>query len=98
MPSVNALSSELSASNAALAALTTRVANNETAIKALAMQLGVDEATIAKLVTAAASPSIVLPPYDPLIQWQANMETGDLSEWSGQSNSDSAVSTAVLAS
>src|SRR2546430_2680366 len=76
---------------------------DEAAFKALAVQLGLDEAAIAKLVAAATPPPIVvppviLPPYDPQVFWRAGMETGDLSAWAVQNNNTgSALSSAVRA-
>jgi hypothetical protein len=52
VPATVARASELAATNAA--------------IKALAVQLGVDEALIAKQL-----PPVVVPPYDPQVQWHA---------------------------
>src|SRR5881296_3743581 len=100
MPSYNALASELTTTNANLlalaqlvATLTTRVTNDEAALKALADRLGVDEATLASLL-----PPVPLPtPYDPQVQWRASMETGDLSAWSEKVNTGPAAgSSAVL--
>src|SRR5947207_2408209 len=95
MPATVALSTEL-------AALTTRVVSlensrlvDETAIKTLQSQLLIDEAKIAALTP----PPVVTPPppaADPQIQWRTGMESGDLSGWSEQVNTGTAVSTAVL--
>jgi len=102
MPSLNALASELAATNLLLTQLTTRVANGETAnvaaFKAITEHLVMDDAAIAKLMAIVTPPVIPPPPpVDPQVQWRAGMETGNLSEWEAQNNSGSAVSIAVQA-
>lgn len=84
------LDSSLATQAAQITALAGRLDSSVAAETAQAAQITALAGRISKLET----PVVVTPPVVPL--WLAGMETGNLAEWSGKTNSGSADSVAVL--
>lgn len=99
MSATVALATELAATNAALTTLTTRVTTVEGINKIQSADIALLKTQVAALQGAPIPPPVGLPP-PPMVQWQAGMEIGNLSEWSNGpagDNTGAAISVAIKA-